>query len=225
MYLRNLSRVKSFVFKARRSGGRSVARFLAFAGVLVPAASPMAFGLQFGQPAGGGVVQPAPPIQVTQPQVNSSTYQGAETKDKATNGVLDLSLDDAIGRGLKYNLGLILTTQSQQSSHGTQLQELQSLLPTVNGDLKSSVQQTDLQALGLRGAGLPAIIGPYGFMDLRGSLNVALLNISSLQNYLASKHNFTSAQFNERSRLSSERDGQTASGIVIRKASSLNPST
>jgi outer membrane protein TolC len=114
--------------------------------------------------------------------------------DKATNGVLDLSLDDAIARGLKYNLGLILTTQSQQSSRGSQLQELQTLLPTVNGDLKEAVEQTDLQALGLRGAGLPAIIGPYGFTDLRGSLNWALLNISSLQNYLASKHNFTSSQ-------------------------------
>jgi outer membrane protein TolC len=154
----------------------------------------MAFAFQFGGSSGGSVVQPAPPIQITQPQINSTTYQGAETTDKATNGVLDLSLDDAIARGLKFNLGLILTTQSQLSYRGSQLQELQSLLPTVNGSLKESVEQTDLQALGLRGAGFPAIIGPYGYTDLRGSLDWSLLNISSLQNYLASKHNFTSAQ-------------------------------
>ena len=126
--------MKSFVFKASQ-GGRSIARFWALAGSLISVACPMAFGFQFGQTGGNGVVQPAPPIQVTQPQINSSTYQGAETIDKATNGVLDLSLEDAIGRGLKYNLGLILTTQSQQSSRGSQLQELQSLLPTVDGDL------------------------------------------------------------------------------------------
>ena len=189
------STVKSFAFKASRRGWGSAARFLAFAApLLIPAACPKAFAFQFGGGSGGSVVQPAPPIQVTQPQINSTTYQGAETTDKATNGVLDLSLDDAIARGLKFNLGLILTTQSQLSYRGSQLQELQSLLPTVNGSLKESVDQTDLQALGLRGAGFPAIIGPYGYTDLRGSLDWSLLNISSLQNYLASKHNFTSAQ-------------------------------
>jgi outer membrane protein TolC len=154
----------------------------------------VAHALQFGQSGGGGVVQPPAPIQVTQPQINSTTYQGSQTTIKATDGVLDLSLDDAITQGLKFNLGLILTSQSQQSARGSQLQQLQSLLPTVTADLKESVQQTNLQALGLRGSGFPAIIGPYGYTDLRANLNWSLLNISSLQNYLAAKHNFSSSQ-------------------------------
>src|SRR5271155_3254716 len=175
--------MKSFVFKASRNGRESGARIWALAAaLLIPAACPTAFAFQFGQSGGGGVVQPAPPIQVTQPQINSTTYQGSDTTDKATPGILDLSLDDAIARGLKFNLGLILTSQSQQSSRGSQLQQLQSLLPTITADFKESVQQTDLQALGLRGQGFPAIIGPYGYTDVRGSLTWSLLNISSLQN-------------------------------------------
>jgi len=140
------------------------------------------------------VVQPSTPIQVTQPQITTDTYKGSQVQEKATPGVMDLSLDDAIARGLKYNLGLILTGQETLNSRGTQLQELQNLLPTVTGRFTEAVQQTNLQALGLRGSNFPAIIGPYGYTDIRGTVKWSLIDLSSLQNYLASKHNFTSSQ-------------------------------
>jgi outer membrane protein TolC len=163
------------------------------AGLVLATAGPAAFAWQFGS-SGSSVVQPAPPIQVTQPQINSTTYQGSETTEKATDGTIPLSLDDAIARGLKHNLGLILTSQSQQSSQGTQLQQLQYLLPTATGKFEESVQQQNLQAEGLRGGGFPAIIGPYGYTDIRGSVKWSLLDLSALQNYLASKHNFAASK-------------------------------
>ena len=161
---------------------------------LLAVAGPAAFALQIGASGGGTVVQPAPPIPVVQPQINSSTYQGSETTGKPVNGVLPLSLDDAIARGLQHNLGLILTSQSTLSSRGQQLDQLQALLPAVDANIKETVQQADLQAEGLRIAGFPAVIGPYGFTDLRASLNWSLVNLSALQNYLASKHNFAGAK-------------------------------
>jgi outer membrane protein TolC len=161
---------------------------------LLAVAGPAAFGLQIGASGGGTVVQPAPPIPVVQPQINSSTYQGSETTGKPINGVLPLSLDDAIARGLQHNLGLILTSQSTLSSRGQQLDQLQALLPAVDVNIKETVQQADLQAEGLRIAGFPAVIGPYGYTDLRASLNWSLVNLSALQNYLASKHNFAGAK-------------------------------
>ncbi len=183
------------MFKANLdSQGAAARRSALILGLLAAAAvCPRTYAFQFGG-GSSSVVQPAPPIPITQPQINSTTYKGSETTDKATGGVLDLSLDDAIKRGLRHNLGLILTSQSQQSAHGTQLQQLQDLLPTITGTFKESVQQTNLQALGLRGSGFPVIIGPYGSTDIRGSLTWSLLNISSLQNYLAAKHNFASAK-------------------------------
>jgi outer membrane protein TolC len=132
--------------------------------------------------------------QTAQQSVQSSSYQGSVAEDKATDGTLQLTLDDAIQRGLKHNLGLILTGQNQLSANGQRLQQLQGLLPAVDGSFKEAVQQTDLAAQGLKIPGFPKIIGPYGYTDVRGSLSWSLLNISSLRNYLAAKHNFQGAQ-------------------------------
>ena len=88
---------------------------------------------------------------------------------------------------------MILTTQNTQSARGAKLEQLQSLLPTASASIKEAVMETDLQAQGLRIPGFPAIIGPYGYTDIRGSLSWSLVNLSSLQNYLAQRHNFKAA--------------------------------
>src|SRR5271165_1417359 len=50
-----------------------------------------------------------------QSQANASPYQGSVQAGQATSGVLSLSLDEAIQRGLRQNLGLILSGTSEQS--------------------------------------------------------------------------------------------------------------
>ncbi len=149
---------------------------------------------QFGGQASSGPATLPTPVQVGQTQITSDSYQGSVADEKVVPGVLPLSLDDAIQRGLRHNLGLILSSQNQLSARATQLGQLQNLLPTITASIKESDQETDLQAEGLRIAGFPAIIGPYGDTDFRGSLSWTLLSVASLQNYLASKHNFRSAQ-------------------------------
>lgn len=144
-------------------------------------------------PPAASVATPAAPVQIQQPAIDSSTYQGSIAQQQVTPGVLQLSLDDAIQRGLRFNLGLILTGQNITSARGARLEQLQSLLPTATGKLQVAVQETDLAAEGLRIPGFPTIIGPYGYTDIRGSLDWSLLNLSSLQNYLAQKHNFQAA--------------------------------
>ena len=161
----------------------------AAAGVIVAASSVFAQAPS----AGSSVTVPAGPIQIPQPQIDTSTYQGSLAQQQVTPGVLQLSLDDAIQRGLRYNLGLILTSQNIGSARGARLEELQALLPTVTGKITEAVQESDLQAQGLRIPGFPTIIGPYGYTDIRGSLNWSLLNLSSLRNYMAQKHNFQAA--------------------------------
>jgi outer membrane protein TolC len=123
-------------------------------------------------------------------QIDSSTYQGSINKQALVPGVLPLSLDQAIQMGLHYNLGLVLSTTNGNLAGAQRLQQLQALLPTVNASAKETVQQVDLQAEGLSFPGFPKVIGPFGYIDIRGSLQWALLNISSLRNYMAAKHNF-----------------------------------
>ncbi|MFZ0631547.1 MAG: TolC family protein [Acidobacteriaceae bacterium] len=144
--------------------------------------------------SGGSVAVPSAPVTLPQPQIDSSTYQGSVSHEAVQPGVLPLSLADAIQRGLRNNLGFLLTSQNVLSARGARLEELQSLLPTATGSIKEAVQETDLQAEGLRIPGFPSIIGPYGYTDIRGTLNWSLLDLSSLQNYLAQKHNFAAAQ-------------------------------
>src|SRR3984957_17834381 len=141
-------------------------------------------GASSGSSSSGGSVQAAPA------QVNSNTYQGSLVKQAPVPGVLPLSLDQAIHMGLQYNLGLVLSGTNSGSAKAQQLQQLQALLPTVNASAKEAAQQTNLQAEGLKIPGFPAVIGPYGYTDIRGSVQWSLLNLSSLDNYLASKHNF-----------------------------------
>jgi outer membrane protein TolC len=137
---------------------------------------------------------PAAPVPIPQPQIDTSTYQGSVSEEKPTPGVLPLSLDDAIQRGLRFNLGLILTSQNVLSARGSRLEQLQSLLPKADAKITEADQESDLQAEGLRIPGFPAIIGPYGYTDIRGSLDLSLVNLTALQNYLAQKHNFAAAQ-------------------------------
>jgi outer membrane protein TolC len=134
------------------------------------------------------------PYQISTPQQGGSGFQGSVVEDKPVEGVLPLSLDDAIQRGLKHNLGYILSTENTTNVNGSRLQELQDLLPTIKAKGEVAVQEVNLAAEGLRIPGFPVIIGPYGFSDIRASLDWSLLNIASLRNYLAAKHNFQASK-------------------------------
>jgi len=127
-------------------------------------------------------------------QPTQDSFKGSIVSGKATNGVLELSLDEAVQRGLRQNLGLILQTSSQKSANGQRLEELQALLPTVTAAASIELQQVNLAAYGLKFPGLNPIIGPFQVIDFRAYLTQNLVNVSALKNYIAAKHNFNSAQ-------------------------------
>jgi outer membrane protein TolC len=127
-------------------------------------------------------------------QPTQDSFHGSIVSGNATDGVLDLSLDDAIQRGLRQNLGLILQTSAQKNSNGQRLEELQTLLPTVTATASLEVQQINLAAFGLKFPGVNPIIGPFQVVDFRAYLTQNLFNVSALKNYLAAKHNFEGAK-------------------------------
>lgn len=143
---------------------------------------------------GAGTIKTLPtPVQISPQQVPAQSYQGSVAEEQVVAGVLPLTFEDAVQRGLKHNLGVILTANNQISARSTQLAQLQSLLPGINGTIKQAEMETDLQAQGLRIAGFPAIIGPYAYQDFRASLDWTLFSVASLRNYIAAKHGFTAA--------------------------------
>ena len=162
---------------------RYTARLCAFAGLL---------GLAALAAAGVHAQSPLVPNQTTP---TAGSFQGSVPSGQATGQTLELSLDDAIQMGLKNNLGVILSGTQTAAARGQRLDELQALLPEADFKAQETVAETDLPAQGLRIAGFPTIIGPFGFTDLRASLGWSLVNVNSLRSYLAAKHNFAAATF------------------------------
>ncbi|WP_263411627.1 TolC family protein [Terriglobus tenax] len=148
--------------------------------------------------SGAAAVQAAQGVLAQQSQGAGSSgqnnFKGSVVEGKATDGVLDLSLSDAIQRGLKTNLGLILETSSVKEASGKRLQELQALLPTAHGEATYNVQQVNLAAYGLSFPGFNPIVGPFQVFDFRAYLSQSVVNVQSLENYIAAKHNFSASK-------------------------------
>jgi outer membrane protein TolC len=136
---------------------------------------------------------PIPPSPVPGPP-SAASFQGSVPKGAASAETIDLSLDDAIERGLQANLGIILSNTQTAGARAQRLSQLQTLLPSVDFNAREAELQTDLPAEGLRIPGFPTIIGPFAYTDLRASMTWSLVNVASLRNYLAARHNFAAAQ-------------------------------
>ena len=134
-----------------------------------------------------------PPSPVPGPP-SAANFQGGVPQGMASAGSIDLSLDDAIQRGLQANLGIILSGTQTAGARAQRLSQLQTLLPSVDFNAREAEMQTDLPAEGLRIPGFPTIIGPFAYTDLRASMSWSLVNVASLRNYLAARHNFAAAQ-------------------------------
>lgn len=104
-----------------------------------------------------------------------------------------LSLRDAVERGLRHNLGAIGLQEAVRQAHGQQRVARSALLPNLSTSLKETVQQTNLRALGVRinspvpGLSIPAIVGPFNYFDLRGTLTQTVADMSAVNNYRAAQ--------------------------------------
>ncbi len=123
--------------------------------------------------------------------------QGSVVQGRATGQVLPLSMDEAIRMGLHNNLAGIAQSADVETAGGQHLQQLQSLLPTITGTAQEAVSQVNLQAEGLRVPGFPAVIGPFGYSDFRATLKQTLLSVSSIQNFIASRHLLTASRLSQ----------------------------
>ena len=102
-----------------------------------------------------------------------------------------LGLREAIQRGLSYNLGQTGATQAMRQAQGQSKVALSSLLPNINGTVNENVQTTDLRAEGFRfsfpGFSIPAVIGPFNYIDFRAHLSQSVLDFTAINNYRAAK--------------------------------------
>jgi outer membrane protein TolC len=141
-------------------------------------------------PVAGVAQTPAAPSAAA---ASASSFQGSVPEGQASAQTMDLTLDEAVQRGLRNNLGVILSSAQTAVARGQRLSQLQALLPAVEFNARENLVQASLAAQGLRIPGFPTIIGPFGYTDIRASLTWSLVDVASMRNYLAAKHNFAAA--------------------------------
>ncbi|MGB8886904.1 MAG: TolC family protein [Candidatus Korobacteraceae bacterium] len=99
-------------------------------------------------------------------------FSGSIPQGKATPEIIDLTIEDALDRGLKYNLGLYLSERATDQSRAARLRALSNLMPVINGAFGEEVEKLNLKALGLNGSlipGIPTSVGPFGITELQAS--------------------------------------------------------
>jgi len=121
-------------------------------------------------------------VNVTIPQsITEQGFTGSVPSGEATPGILPLSFTDAIDRGLKQNLGLLLSSDNTLAARGEKWKQLSNLLPNVEAHGLESVQSVSLAQFGFRIPGLPTVIGPFNYLDMRASLTQNVFNWNYVQ--------------------------------------------
>ncbi|HEX7424125.1 MAG TPA: TolC family protein, partial [Terriglobales bacterium] len=121
---------------------------------------------------------------------------GSVPEAKHTPGVLPLTFSDAIERALRQNLAGLLSEYNTIEARGQKWQKLSDLLPNVSADVQEVAQRQSLEALGLRSAQFPRVIGPFSYFDVRVSATQRVFDWKSIQKYRSSVIGESVAQFN-----------------------------
>ncbi len=124
-----------------------------------------------------------------------NAYSGS-VPGKLVPGVLKISLQDAIQRGLQNNLGLLLAGQDLRAARGQRWQQLSRLLPNLNTSTYINDSKVDLAEFGFTGfPGIPPVVGPFAYFDSRAYLTQSVFDWQSLNNERAASENEKVAQY------------------------------
>jgi len=126
-----------------------------------------------------------PSAQATQTQ---NPYLGS-VPSRNTGTRIELPLKDAIERGLRFNLGLIESSQASASVRAERLRALSSLLPQLSAEAGQAYESLSFKELGLKlpsipgFPGLPATSGGFGYQDARLTLTQSIYDAQLRNQY------------------------------------------
>ncbi|HZS50989.1 MAG TPA: TolC family protein [Bryobacterales bacterium] len=134
---------------------------------------------------------------VTFSQQPPNPFLGSASMEKPVPGVLALSLEEAVNRGLRFNLGVLLNQQNTQFALGEKYRARSALLPNLRADIAGTDQQINLKALGFPGGfpGVPSIVGPFTVLDARAYVSQDVLNFNALHNLRSATQNLRAARY------------------------------
>jgi outer membrane protein TolC len=145
---------------------------------------------QSGTGAGTSSVQVTIPASITQ-----NGFTGSVPAGKAAPEVLAISFLDAIDRGLKQNLGVLLSSDNTIAARGAKWKELSNLLPNVEAKGLENVQELSAATLGIRLSGIPRVIGPFNYLDMRAFLTQSIFNWNYIQKERSAAESLKAAEY------------------------------
>jgi outer membrane protein TolC len=122
--------------------------------------------------------------------------RGSVPEGPAGGTTLPLSLSNAIDRGLRQNLGLLVGDQSTRIADAARRIALSALLPTVDGRVSETSQMVNLAAFGFSGfPGIPTIVGPFQVFDARASVSQAVIDLRARSLYRSGKEGVVQSRY------------------------------
>jgi outer membrane protein TolC len=128
------------------------------------------------------------------------SLRGGVPSGEPTQGVLSLTLDDAIRRGLDHNLALILGQEQVRRAQGEYGEARADLLPHLRAGASAVREKVSLAAFGFSGFGdFPELIGPFNVVDARGYLSQTVFDLHALRHSQAQGRDAEAAALRQRS--------------------------
>jgi outer membrane protein TolC len=132
------------------------------------------------------------------PGTQGASVFASSVPAKLVPGVLPLSLHEAIDRGLKQNLGLLLSNADIRSARGQRSEQLSALLPHVTANPYVADSKLNLAELGftsLGGVSIPPAVGPFSYFDARVAVTQTLFDWKSINATRAAAQSLKSAEY------------------------------
>jgi outer membrane protein TolC len=159
---------------------------LVFSGVMAAQTSldPLNYSLATPRPINPAAGSTNPSALATQ---SLNPYLGSVPGGKLVDGEIKLTLQDAIQRGLNYNLGLIDSQQAEAGVRAEREHAFAALLPQISARAEQSFQQVSIAELGIKlpGIRLPGTTGGFGYSEGRVGMQFAAFDASLTDRYRA----------------------------------------
>lgn len=126
-------------------------------------------------------------IPMTAPS-SPGQFQGSVATGQPAASI-SLSLQDAIERGLKNNLGLLVRTTGMEFARADRIRALSALLPVVGGEISETAEQINLAVFGFHLPNAPSVVGPFGYTDLRASASQRIFDWTAIKNRRSAEEN------------------------------------
>jgi outer membrane protein TolC len=119
-------------------------------------------------------------------------YLGSTPDGKVVDEEIKLTLQDAVARGLKFNLGLIDSEQADAQARAQREHAFAELLPQISGRAEQTFQQVSYKQLNIKlpaasGLTIPPTSGGFGYSEARINAESHVLNVHLLERYRQQK--------------------------------------